>query len=117
MSDDMTPELKARLMERLSVRADRLSKMAAQVGPSSVVAFMAEHVVTTAILLLGDKFADAVFSKLIISLRDSNGICMCGNGLKAEGEPLCQPCIDQVEEDDRQCEEHLAMYRPTRGEH
>jgi hypothetical protein len=112
----MAPELEQRLRVRLQARAERLATIAAMPhAPTVVVALMAEHVVTTAILLCGDKFANAVFTKLIINLREANGICMCGNGLKAEGEPLCQPCIDEVDKHDREADEHLALHAPAKG--
>ena len=112
----MTPELRARLLERLAARSERLMKMAAINAPTPVLAMMAEHVATTSMLLLGEKFASAVISKMVMALREQNGICLCGNGLMAPGQPLCQPCIDQVDKDDRECEEHLAMHRAAKGQ-
>lgn len=114
--DRMTPELRARLLERLSVRSDRLAKMAAINAPTPVLALMAAHVATTSILLLGETFAQTVIEKMVTYLRDANGICLCGNSELAPGENLCQPCIDEVTKHDRECEEHLAMYRPAKGQ-
>lgn len=113
--DVMTPELRARLLDRLAVRSDRLSKMAAINAPTSVLALMAAHVTTTAILLLGEKFAQTVIGKMVMYLREGNGICLCGNGLLAQGQNLCQPCIDQMDAFDQQIEQEMAMHRPAKG--
>lgn len=85
-------------------------------GPSAVVALMAAHVATTSILLLGKTFADQVFEKLLTAYRETNGICMCGDAMLVEGQPLCASCLAQVEADDRDCEEHLALLRPAKGQ-
>lgn len=114
--DAMTPELRARLLDRLAVRSDRLAKMAAIDAPTGVLALMAVHVTTTAILLLGEKFAQTVIEKMVMYLRENNGICLCGNALMAPGENLCQACIDQVEQEDREITREMAMFKPTKGQ-
>lgn len=114
--DVMTPELRTRLLDRLAVRSDRLSKMAAINAPTSVLALMAAHVTTTAILLLGEQFAQTVIEKMVMHLREGNGICLCGNGLLAPGQNLCQPCIDQVEKEDQEIAREMAIFRPTKGQ-
>lgn len=112
----MTPDLEQRLRDRLQVRSERLAKIVALNGPPSVVALMAEHVTTTAILLLGEKFSDAVFRKLLISLRENSGICMCGLGEKVPTEGLCAACVAECEADDRELDQALAMDAPAKGQ-
>ncbi len=112
----MTPELRAQLQERLQDRAERLAKVAAIPGcPLPVLALMAEHVTTTAMLLFGDEMARKLFDRVVSGLRDGAGICICGEAL-THGQPLCEKCDKELAAVDIEIDQFEAMDRPVKGQ-
>lgn len=112
----MTPDLEQRLRERLATRAERLVKLAVMPHcPTVVLALVSEHVTTTAMLLLGQAFSLKVFEKLLICLREQNGVCFCGTGMKQPGQPLCERCLEDMDQVDREIDQMVAMDAPAKG--
>jgi hypothetical protein len=114
--DAIDKDLELRLRESLARRAQQLAKMSLEKNcPRSVLSLFACNVVTMATLLLGDHFARWVFEKFVTALRETNGICMCGEREKAPNKPLCQQCWDGVEEHDKELEEYSKMRQRVKG--
>lgn len=109
----MDKQLRARLMERLSHRADRLAQCSAPTHPASgidtVIAMLAGHVTRTAMVLLGESFAREMWENLFNTLAESQGICrFCrARPLRDDG-TMCQMCWDQAASDDEITDEELA---------
>lgn len=115
-ADEMTPELRANLQERMRHRADRLARIAALPScPLPVIALMAEHVTATAMLLCGEDMARRMFNRVVSGLRDGHGICVCGNAL-THGLPLCAGCEKEMADVDKEMDQVAAMYRPIKGQ-
>lgn len=109
----LDPQLRAQLLERLSHRADRLAKVTAATHPGhsidAVVSLMAEHVAHTAMALLGETFARALWSRAFDDLSESFGMCrFCRSRPLREDRTMCQVCWDQAESDDAITDEELA---------
>ena len=110
---NMDKELRARLLERLVHRADRLARCATSTHPASnidgVLALMAGHVTRTAMMLLGESFSREMWSYMFDSLAESQGICrFCNARPLRDDKTMCQVCWDQAASDDEITDEELA---------
>lgn len=110
----MDKELRARLIERLSYRADRLARCAASNHPAhnidGVIAMMAGHVTRTAMVLLGDTFAQEMWTQMFDSFFESQGICrFCRARPLRDDKTMCQMCWDQAASDDEITDGELAV--------
>lgn len=115
MTENMTPELSTLLLDRLRHRAERLASVAAVPGiPLAIVALMAEHVTATAMVLCGDEMSKRIYSRLMSSLRDAHGICVCGGAL-THGEPLCATCTKEFDDMDAEADRLAMMARAPEG--
>jgi hypothetical protein len=101
----MDPELRARLLDRLSHRAARLAACAATSHPAStidaVLAMMTRHVTDTAVILLGETFAREMFSHVFDNAAEAFGVCrFCRERPLREDKTMCQVCWNQADSDD-----------------
>ncbi len=112
MPEKMDPELRARLLDRLNHRAQRLADCAAASHPArtidGILAMMARHVTDTAIILLGETFAREMFSHIFDNSADAFGVCrFCHVRPLRDDRTMCQVCWDQASSDDKITDEEL----------
>ena len=99
---DLSPELRAHLLERMQHRAGRLVTVAAMPSaPDTVIALMAKHVTETAILLCGPDFAQWVLEMVFDATAETHGICrFCHVRPLRDDKTMCQVCWDTAASDD-----------------
>ena len=109
----MDPQLRARLVEQLHHRAQRLADCTQITHPAhlinAIIALMAGHVARTAMVLLGDDFSRDLLEHLFDGLAEDHGICrFCRARPLRDDKTMCQFCWDQASSDDEITDDELA---------
>lgn len=97
----MDADLRSALRRQLEMRAERLRRLAVLDAPNRIIAAEAVLVLSTTLVLVGEELAKAVWEKVQTMLRDSQGICICGNAVTKDDEPLCAECMKLAEEEEK----------------
>jgi hypothetical protein len=117
----MDQSLRDRLLDGLSMRAERLAKVTkhghAIRGLDTVIAMMARHVFETAMVLLGPTFAEALYSQAFNNTAEGFGMCrFCHDRPLGKDLPMCQVCWDQAASDDDITDDELIAMGLDEGE-